>query len=213
MAKDKASFVLYSDLIHVFDHLSDKEAGVLIKHIFRYVNDHNPELKDRTLKIAFEPIKQLLKRDLKKWESNRTKRSESGRLGGIKSGESRRHEANEANASNSKQNEANEAVSVSGIVSVSVSDSVIKEKKGFAPPVLEDVIGYMSEKIDEFSAMGEAQKFINYYSSNGWMVGKNKMKNWRGAAAGWVDRKDNFKKQENGKPGTSEARIAAIKNF
>lgn len=78
-----------------------------------------------------------------------------------------------------------------------------------------DVIQYMSETIDEFSAMGEAQKFINYYSSNGWMVGKNKMKNWRGAAAGWISRKDNFKNSDNGqrKQGTSEARDGAAREF
>lgn len=31
----------------------------------------------------------------------------------------------------------------------------------------------------------EAQKFFCYYTSNGWRVGKNKMKQWRNALAGW----------------------------
>lgn len=122
MAENKKSFVLYVDWITTFEQLSDKEAGVLIKHLFKYVNDQNPKLDNRILNIAFEPIKNSLRRDLKKWEANKVKRSEAGKLGGIKSGESRRREANEANASHAKQNEANEAVSVSVSDSVSVKE-------------------------------------------------------------------------------------------
>ncbi len=90
--------------------------------ILEYVNDLNPIIKDDLLlEISFEPIKQQLKRDLKDWEGEKMVRSESGRLGGIKSGESRRKkqkEANEASASIASSNEANEAVSVT----VSVTD-------------------------------------------------------------------------------------------
>src|SRR5689334_9421181 len=115
MAKDKASFVVYSDLIHTIEKLSDARAGKLFKIMLQYVNDRNPpDPDDIVLQVAFEPIKQYLKRDLKKWEANRGKRIEAGKLGGIKSGESRRREANEANASNGKRDEANEAVIVSG---------------------------------------------------------------------------------------------------
>jgi len=31
----------------------------------------------------------------------------------------------------------------------------------------------------------EAEKFFCYYASNGWRVGKNKMKQWRIALSGW----------------------------
>ncbi len=114
MAENKKSFILYVDQIHLFEGLDDDEAGRLIKHIFKYVNDLNPEFEDKITRIAFEPIKQQLKRDLIRWGEKKVVRSESGRLGGIKSGETRRKqkEANEANASITKQTEANEAVNV-----------------------------------------------------------------------------------------------------
>ena len=38
------------------------------------------------------------------------------------------------------------------------------------------------------SKESEADKFFNFYESNGWRVGKNPMKNWRAAAAGWINR-------------------------
>lgn len=79
MANGKSSFVLYTENKELFDSLSNEQAGILIKHIFSYVNDENPELEDPLLKIAFLPIKQNLKRDLKKWETIREKRSDAGK--------------------------------------------------------------------------------------------------------------------------------------
>jgi len=216
MAKDKKSFIAYGDWMCIFDHLSDAEAGMLIKHIFGYVNDRNPELKKRFLRIAFEPIKQSLKRDLKKWEENRGKRVEAGKLGGIKSGQSRKSEANEANASKTKQTEANEAVNANVNVNVNANVNNKRERENkFSPPAKDDVVELMFEKLDEFSAMGEADKFINFYQSKNWMVGKTKMKDWRAAARGWISRMNDFKNSKNGqrKQGTSEARVDALKNF
>lgn len=103
MAEGKKSFVLYCDMKHTVELLDDTLAGKLFKHLLRYVNDEDPETDDILVKIAFEPMKQQLKRDLKDWEITRAKRSEAGHLGGIKSGESRKNKANEANASNGKQ--------------------------------------------------------------------------------------------------------------
>lgn len=81
MAKNKDSFILYVDQIHAFEALSDEEAGKLIKLIFRYVNDKNPEIPDRLTGIAFEPIKRQLKRDLVKWKKTRKGRSDAGKKG------------------------------------------------------------------------------------------------------------------------------------
>ena len=69
MAQDKKSFLLYCDIIHTVNKLPDEKAGKLLKHILAYVNDQNPETDDVLIDIAFEPIKQSLKRDLKKYEN------------------------------------------------------------------------------------------------------------------------------------------------
>jgi hypothetical protein len=31
----------------------------------------------------------------------------------------------------------------------------------------------------------DAERFMNYYESNGWMVGRTKMKDWKAALANW----------------------------
>ena len=83
MAANKKSALIYVEWISIFEKLSDEEAGKLIKHFFRYVNDENPEAPDRLTELLFEPIKQQLKRDLKKYEAicerNRGNGSKGGR--------------------------------------------------------------------------------------------------------------------------------------
>jgi uncharacterized phage protein (TIGR02220 family) len=84
MAKDKKSFILYGDIIHTVEKLSDTDAGQLLKHILRYVNDQNPTTDNTLVEIAFEPIKQQLKRDLVKFNEVKLKRSEAGKAGASK---------------------------------------------------------------------------------------------------------------------------------
>ena len=79
MAENKKGFVLYADQKFIFDDLTNEEAGLLIKHIFSYVNDENPELKDRFLDMAFKPIKLQLKRDLVKYEGVKERNSANAR--------------------------------------------------------------------------------------------------------------------------------------
>lgn len=81
MAHDKSYFILYADQAEVFINLPDDIAGKLIKIIFDYVNDKNPEVEDLLLKVAFAPIKQQLKRDLKDWENVKSNRSTAGKKG------------------------------------------------------------------------------------------------------------------------------------
>lgn len=206
MAENKKSFVAYADWKNVFDMLEDDEAGRLVKHLFSYVNDENPVLDDRILKMAFEPIKLQLKRDLEKYEMVRERRAEAGRVGGKRSGEIRKQsEANEANASSVKQSEANEAVTDNGndTVTVTVTEIVTvtdtdKEKQGrFKPPSLLEVQNYITEK--KYTSVN-ANSFWNFYESKNWFVGKNKMKDWKKAIAGWESRNNekNGKNQEQG---------------
>ena len=77
MAKGKNTFNLYADMIGVFEKLPDDKAGQLIKHIFKYVNDQDPETNDLILNIAFEPIKVKLKRDLVAWTEKCEKNTEN----------------------------------------------------------------------------------------------------------------------------------------
>lgn len=86
-------------------------------------------------------------------------------------------------------------VNVNENVNVNVNDkkkdtSVSKEKR-FAPPTPENVSGYCRE-------MGythvDANRFVDFYSAKGWMVGKTKMKDWKAAVRNW-ERQDKEQRQ------------------
>jgi hypothetical protein len=80
----KKSFLLYCDTIFTVNKLTDQQAGQLFKLILSYVNDENPDESkyDLSIQLVFEPIKQSLKRDLKKWENICDRNRKNGSKGG-----------------------------------------------------------------------------------------------------------------------------------
>ncbi len=60
MAEGKNKIIVYKDWIKKFEALKDAEAGKLIKHFFRYVNDLNPVAPDRITELSFIDIEQTL---------------------------------------------------------------------------------------------------------------------------------------------------------
>ncbi len=64
------------------------------------------------------------------------------------------------------------------------SSSKHKNKKniiGVIPPKSEDIKAYCSERQNGINA----EQFFDYYESRGWMIGKNKMKDWKAAIRTW----------------------------
>lgn len=78
-----------------------------------------------------------------------------------------------------------------------------KEKKTsrFKKPELHELANYFLEKgLEVPQASKESQAFYDYYESNGWKVGKNKMVAWKNAASGWIKRSkqyENTKRNES----------------
>ena len=66
MARD--SFILYLEQKQIFEMLTDEEAGQLIKAIFEYEDTGQIVLLDRSLQIAFLPIRNVLDRNKEKYE-------------------------------------------------------------------------------------------------------------------------------------------------
>lgn len=56
-----------------------------------------------------------------------------------------------------------------------------KNSKRFVKPSLDEVIAYCQERRNSVNP----EKFIDYYESNGWKVGKNSMKDWKAAVRTW----------------------------
>ena len=67
-----------------------------------------------------------------------------------------------------------------------------KKSDRFTPPSLEDVQIYCLERNNSV----DPQAFIDFYESKGWMVGKNKMKDWKAAVRTWERNRNNSKKEK-----------------
>ena len=167
MANDKKSFLLYCDIIHTVEQLTDEQAGDLFRHILRYVNDQDPQSNSVITKIAFEPIKQALKRDLDKYKSICERNSDNAK---------KRWDATASDRIPKHTKNAD-----SDIDSDSDIDKDIKVNKGFVKPSIVEIKTYMIE----IGMTDVSEKWFDYYESNGWLVGKNKMKNWKAAVRTW----------------------------
>jgi hypothetical protein len=184
MAKDKKSFVLYCDIIHTIEQLTDEQAGHLFKHVLYYVNDLNPNTDNVITKIAFEPIKQQLKRDLVRYEKIRERNSLSARMRwDANACERIPNDAKNADNDNDNDNDIN-----------IVLEQKAKKPKRFTKPPVDDVRQYMAE----LNMNDMSQRFVDYYESNGWKVGKNPMKDWKAAVRTWKQQNnDKQPKQES----------------
>ena len=70
------------------------------------------------------------------------------------------------------------------------NEDLIEKKKvaRFQKPTIEQLKEYMSEQ-----GMNDiAENWLNHYEANGWMVGKNKMKDWKASVRTWkINQKNN----------------------
>lgn len=82
-------------------------------------------------------------------------------------------------------------------------DSIDKDSKGeivrgekakrFYPPTLDEVKQYCEERKNNIDPMA----FIDFYSSKGWMIGKNRMKDWKAAVRTWERKRKEESKTES----------------
>ena len=73
-------------------------------------------------------------------------------------------------------------------------EQVVVINPSFKKPTLDE----LNNRISEMNYQVDAIKFFNYYESNGWKVGRNKMKCWKSALATWNANNDT--KQQSKQP-------------
>lgn len=128
--KEKESFILYNSFYEPIKALKNEQLGKLLRAIFNYTI--NGEItQDSEIIIAFMFIKNQIDRDSEKWEDERNKRKEAGRLGGIKRALNQQQKLSSKSKQclgvlkSAKQNQANQADNVDVNVDVYVNDNVI----------------------------------------------------------------------------------------
>ena len=204
MAKDKKAFVAYCDWLESFEELTDEEAGKLIKHLLRYVNDQNPEPPDRITQMCFIPIKQSLKRDLRKYEE----RAERSRLNGAKGGRPKTQKTQRVISEPKKPDRDTDSDSVTDtdtgrVIKIKeqhsllddslaqVFEEFIQHRKQLRKPMTKIAISRMIAKLKKYD-IRTAEQMLVQSMENGW--------------AGIFD----LKKEDNGKQTRADKALANI---
>ena len=58
----------------------------------------------------------------------------------------------------------------------------------FVPPSVEEVLAYITER----GCKVDAGRFVDFYTANGWMIGKTKMKDWKASVRYWERNEKKF---------------------
>jgi hypothetical protein len=193
MADNKKSFVLYADLIYTVNKMPNDKAGELLKHILSYVNDEEPETDDLIIQLTFEPIKQQLKRDLKKYEIKRKQWSEAGK----RSAEVRKKQRTLTNVEKrSTDLTVNDNVNVN--VSVNVKD-INSRKQEFYNSLIPFLQIYEKEMIKEFyeywTEHGEKDKKFRKEKEKSFNL-ELRLKTWFKRSKQWQKEKSSAKKEK-----------------
>ena len=174
---------VFPDMSATFDLLSDAEAGRLIKAVLHYGAGVNDELPGQE-KLVFAMLKSQIDRDAVSYRDFCDKQRENGSKGGRpkKPTVFDENPENPVVFSKTQKSQDKEEEEDKDKEKDKEEDNKVRKRTRFTPPTVDEVRDYCSEhgyRID-------AERFVAYYESNGWRVGRNPMKDWRAAVRTWA---------------------------
>ena len=189
MDKPRTQFTFYRSYYEAMRVLPKKEQTAVVLGICAYALDGIEPKLNGTAEAIFMLIRPTL-------DASRRK-SEIGRRGGTS-----RKQSESKTEANDKQNESkteakrkqtaseieNEIEKELEIEYECIKENNTKEKADkppsaprFTPPSLDEVSAYCQERNNTVDPV----RFVDSYAAKGWMIGKNKMKDWKAAVRTW----------------------------
>lgn len=169
-------FCAYHSYIKQCKGLSDGELGRLFRALLEYsASGKVPELNGRE-SVAFDFMSANIDRDAESYKDTCNRNRENI---------SKRYERIRANTTvyetyQEKEEEKEKEELLKKDISNEISKKSTRQKK-FVPPTVEEVASYCLERKNKV----DAAYFVDHYTSNGWKVGKQNMKDWKAAVRTW----------------------------
>ena len=178
-------FVIYSQGVRVLQLLSDEAAGKAIKGAITYFltqeemeeNDSAEYLAFSVLKIDVDNCLDRFREMCQRNAENKNKGNESSQV--VTSGDENREELK----SESEKRKTDFDTSGGG-EDIGRQDTPAPKRDKFIPPTVEQVAEYIQER----NSKVDAQRFVDFYTAKNWMVGKNRMADWKAAVRTWEKR-------------------------
>ena len=172
---------LYHSYLKSVEPLNDAERGRLFTACLTYsMTGAEPDLRGNE-RFVWPTIREQIDRDTKKYSDFCKKQQENIRKRWdttVYDGTSGIPDDTKHTKEKEKEKEKENILS-----SPNVEDSIARTpaRKRFTPPTLAEVTAYCRERQNAV----DPQRFIDYYTANGWEGGKNSMKDWKAAVRTW----------------------------
>lgn len=186
-----ACFTFLGTFLDAIEELPDDVAGEMALAIIRYgIRGEMPE----------NPYARMLVSSVKAPIDAGKKMRDKCRKAGTASGEARR----EANKAEQELNKT-EHDATSANKEKEKEKEKVKDNKGqghtragarFVPPTVEEVAEYCRERGNDV----DPKRFVDHYTTTGWMRGNNHVKDWRACVRTWEQREDNARTHKPERP-------------
>ena len=172
--KKQETLVLFPEVLQITRKFTDAQFGALIRAVFSYrFGGEEYSGDDMAIDVAFQAIANQVDR-LKEYSEINAKNAAGS-------------ESKQGGAECSEMQGNHPPILSNPIQSDPVEDTGAQSAKPpartrFSPPSVQEIEDYCREK----GFLLDAERFVDYYASIGWRVGKNPMKDWRAAVRTWV---------------------------
>ena len=190
----KPGMILYREELQMLLMMTTEDAGEAMRLLARrFLRGIDPKTDNERIEDFLASAIPKLEAD----EATYNAKVEAGRKGGLGSGVTKQTSSTtEANtkqtASKSQANGKQTASKTEANAKQKATEQGTRNKEqeqgtrnivsgAFRPPTLAEVKAYCEERGNRISA----DRFVNHYTANGWMVGRTKMKDWKAAVRNW----------------------------
>lgn len=200
MAQQKPGVMLYFEMRNVFEELSNEKRGILLSAILDYSEyGIQPDFRG-TLRIAWASIRHKLDKD----DDNYARKSQVRRYA-VYIRESKKEgmlplpydqwlaslpETDQPEASNDTKRYPTTTTTTTATTTATTTDCCYmpaadkppRQPQRQIPPKVEEVRAYAAER----GYALDPEAFMDYYTANGWKVGRNPMKDWKATVRNWA---------------------------
>ena len=189
MMADIPYVCLYASYLESLSPFTDEECGRLVRAMLNYAATEDVPQFDGNERFIWPSLQAQIDRDIETYQAKCSRNRANGSKGGrphknpavIPETERflekpKKPKEKEKEKEQEKENEQEQE-------NIGADKPPIRSR--FSSPTVDQVKAYCTEK----GYTVDADRFVDYYTSNGWRVGKNPMKDWKAAVRNWNGKK------------------------
>ena len=166
---------VFADFEDAIEPINDAEAGRLFRAMLRYARTGETPKFSGNERYLWPTAKLNIDREAAFCEKQRRNATNPNEA------KPSQTKPNEAKPSQTSQKDKDKDKEKNNTFTLTGSGICADKPHRFTPPTLAEVRAYCQERMNNV----DASRFIDYYASNGWKVGRNPMKDWRAAVRTW----------------------------